>query len=192
MYLPELPLNNPMYWVALVASAILLALTLFLKLDHTDDWMNRLRRSLLPIFHRIGQSIGDLYAVRPVGQKEFAMLLGLGPDLTEKRLEKLGLEPNIASSLKETEDGRFEVGSFAYRESIHPLIPNFLAIRQIHVMVFNAQEGTELYVHGEYSSILPIVGLLHYRGITYSDTEGIEKFTEMWTNQYGTDEIIRS
>lgn len=96
-------------------------------------------------------------------------------------LERVGYAQNILSGLKyrppnvdpnTSTQVEFESGSMAFRESKSDVVPDFLALRQVHVFWFDNGDGTvDVYAHEEYSSANPLVAWQHYRG----KTQDIEK-----------------
>jgi hypothetical protein len=69
------------------------------------------------------------------------------------------VNPNTSSQV------RFENGSMVFRESKSSLVPDTLAIRQVHVFWFDNGDGSvDVYSHEEYSSLNPLVTWKHYRG----------------------------
>jgi len=71
------------------------------------------------------------------------------------------INPNTSDQVE------FEAGSMAYRESKSDLLPDALALRQVHVFWFDNGDGTiDVYAHEEYSSLNPVVAWRHYRGVT--------------------------
>ena len=95
--------------------------------------------------------------------------------------EKAGYVQCILSGLKyrppsadpNVDDVEFERGSMAYRESKSDLVPDALALRQVHAFWFENEDGTtDIYAHEEYSSLNPLVAWRHYKAVTQNYEKG--------------------
>lgn len=187
MTVDTLPVFDLMYWVAFLASAVLLYLTMKVRLGAGDDWINRIRRILLPVGDTIARQ-HNLYATSQVDEDDYACTIMKSTDWVEERIENMGASRNFASSLKHTESGKYEVSSWAFRKSSR--LPNILAVRQTHVILFEDEDGnTRVYAHEEFNSLLPIVGLWHYRGKTKNVRKGIQSFLKQWKRNYGNQSL---
>lgn len=80
------------------------------------------------------------------------------------------IDPNKSSQVE------FESGSMAFRESKSDLLPDALALRQVHVFWFDNGDGSvDVYAHEEYSSLNPLVAWKHYRAKTQNAELGKER-----------------
>lgn len=67
----------------------------------------------------------------------------------------------------------YEAGSMVFRESKSDVVPDALAVRQVHVFWFeNGNGNIDVYAHEEYSSLNPLFAWQHYRGITQNSEKG--------------------
>lgn len=93
------------------------------------------------------------------------------------------INPNTSDQVE------FEAGSMAYRESKSDLLPDALALRQVHVFWFDNGDGSvDVYAHEEYSSLNPIVAWRHYRGVTQDAELGNEEVLTVLENAEETPE----
>lgn len=136
------------------------------------DFWNYGRRLLLPLLNRLARRRGLGYASYALGEDEFVGTVDASIDEVELALEDAGFERMPLSALKETPDGRVERGSWAYRESP-------LAERQLHVMLFEAADGVDLYAHDEFNAFHPAHALKHYRGVDLDPDAGERQLREM-------------
>jgi len=144
----------------------------YLGADENKYW-NALRVSLL--------SSGDGYVRRKTNfaltntasQEELVGTLDMTSDEFAHALQKAGYLQGVLSGLKDRSNGDYESGSMVYRESKMDLLPDALALRQVHVFWFENDDGTiEVYAHEEYSSLNPLVSVQHYRAITQNAEKG--------------------
>lgn len=171
---------TPKYLIVTITSAVLLYLSVSTHITHRDDWINNLRRVVFPKLDDYLEE-HDLFAVKQLNEKELAISSKFGYNHIEKVLEtNLGFTRNIASSLKVTPDGVKARSSWALRESSYSFIPDYLALRQLHVTLVETDTGTDIYAHEEYSSINPLVAWYHIVGKTTSDERGVNQFKEIW------------
>lgn len=180
---------DPLFILAASISLKLLLISIWLFPFPNDNPFNWFRRKTLPLAERVGADVDWLYVESNVTDRRLAAVLSLEPSKVEDKLTDIGFIPNIASSIKRNGHGNLEVGSFAYRESDKWYIPNILALKQLHVIVFRHPEGSQVYAHQEYNSLRPDVALKHYRGEKLES--GTQKFREIWLGHYGSEYIER-
>jgi|AntDeeMetagen134_2_1112570.scaffolds.fasta_scaffold16246_1 hypothetical protein len=135
-------------------------------------WWNPLRRLFLPALNRLARRRGFGYASYALSEEEFVETVDASISEVEATLWEFGFTRMPLSALKETPDGRIEQGSWAYRDGP-------LADRQLHVMLFEADGGVDLYVHDEYNAFNPQVALKHYRGVDLDPQAGKEQLREI-------------
>lgn len=129
-------------------------------------WWERLRRTGSRLFGRVDDDGGP----RPITDGEFAGTLDCDLGTAERRLYQDGFVRNPMARLK-TREGTPEDGSWVYRES--PLAPT-----QLHLMLFETGERTDVYAHTELSSVNPLCGPAHFRGEGQSVRLGVERARE--------------
>mgnify|MGYP007047127219 CR=1 FL=1 len=77
----------------------------------------------------------------------------------------------------------FESGSMAFRESKSDVLPDALALRQVHVFWFDNRDGSvNVYAHEEYSSLNPLVAWRHYQAVTQDAELGKEEVRKVLQN----------
>lgn len=130
-------------------------------------WWESLRRSVSIVLGRVFDARAG---PRPITAGEYAGTLPLSLAETERLLWRAGFVRNPFSRLKRR-DGEPELGSWVARDSP-------LARRQVHVMLFPAPGGVDVYAHEEYSSVHPLVGSSHFDGATQNVAIGVERARE--------------
>jgi hypothetical protein len=150
------------------------------------DYWEPLRTRLIPILDRALRSVGGYAEMESYG-REYAGTIHADPEQVEIMLYEQGYHRNPLSSLKTLAADKSHdasVGSWAYRESQHAVVPNCLALRQTHVTLYRQSgpdgQHTALYAHNEYSSINPFVAWLHYRGKGADVAAGVEQVREQF------------
>ncbi|MEF8782465.1 MAG: hypothetical protein V5A39_00980 [Haloarculaceae archaeon] len=126
-------------------------------------WWEPLRRSVSRL---LGTTLDERAGPRPITEGEYAGTLRMPLDEAETLLWQWGFLRCPLARLK-IRDGDPEVGSWAYRD--RPL-----ARRQLHVMLFEAADGVDVYAHEEPSSVHPFVGAEHFDGVTQNVARGVE------------------
>lgn len=87
------------------------------------------------------------------------------------------VNPNTSSQVT------FEAGSMAFRESKSDVLPDALALRQVHVFWFDNGDGSvNVYAHEEYSSLNPLVAWRHYQAVTQDAELGKEEVRKVLQN----------
>ena len=121
-----------------------------------DGW-EYVRRGVWPLLDRLAP--GTHYASYELTDRELVGLIDAPPEAVEQLLWEAGAVRQPLAALKTLPDGRKEVGSWAFRDSL-------LAERQTHVILFEGiLEGETLVAaHQEASPLLPWTALDHYRG----------------------------
>jgi len=95
-----------------------------------------------------------------------------------------GLKYRPRSADPRTGDASFEDGTMVFRESQTGVIPDFLALRQVHVWWFENEDGTcDLYAHEEYSSLNPLVAALHYKAVNWNVAKGKRIARQTFTDE---------
>lgn len=166
-------------WIA-IAAPLVAGVAMILWYGYAPDrlkgpratWWNTLRRVLLPMVNRLGHRHGLGYASYALSEEEFVGTADASISEVEAALWELGFERMPLSALKETPDGRIEQGSWAYRAGP-------LAERQLHVMLFEADGGLDLYAHDEFNAFHPRYALKHYRGVGLDPAAGETQLREM-------------
>lgn len=117
---------------------------------------------------------GELLGNVRLGSTEFAQVLedaGAAQGiLSGLKYRPPNIDPNKSSQVE------YEAGSMVFRESKSDVLPDALALRQVHVFWFDNGDGTlDVYAHEEYSSLNPLVAWRHYRGKTQDAELGKEE-----------------
>jgi hypothetical protein len=112
---------------------------------------------------------------------EFAQLLEnagyLQGVLSGLKYRPTNIDPNTSNQVS------FEDGSMVYRESKSSLVPDALAVRQVHVYWFDNGDGSvDIYAHEEYSSLNPLVAWKHYMAETQNAELGKERLQTILQN----------
>jgi len=173
--LEHLPDEWIVYAAPAVAAVALLGWYGYLPDRHKGaraDWWNYGRRLLLPLLNRLARRHGLGYAGYDLPEEEFVGRVDATVDEVEIGLDDVGFERMPLAALKETADGRVERGSWAFREGP-------LADRQLHVMLFVGDGGTDIYAHDEYNAFHPRYALRHYRGVGLDAEVGEQRLREM-------------
>ena len=166
-----------------VASLALLAVAVYIghrrRLGPTADWVEVVRATTLPIIDPvIERAVGGAGSQYKLLEREYAGTIAASPEKAERILWEVGCRRNLMAALKTTES-REETGSWVYRG------PEVGSEMQLHVMLFEAEQGTDVYAHREFSSALrwlwtdPTVLRKHYGAAHYSWTEGEELVHEL-------------
>lgn len=126
-------------------------------------WWEPLRRSVSRL---LGATLDERAGPRPIAEGEYAGTLRMSLEEAEQLLWQWGFLRSPFARLK-VRDGDPELGSWVYRD--RPL-----ARRQLHVMLFEGEEGIDVYAHEEPSSVHPFVGAEHFDGATQNVARGVE------------------
>ncbi|WP_302081412.1 hypothetical protein [Salinibaculum rarum] len=118
----------------------------------------------------LGAALDERAGPRPITGGEFAGTLHRSHDEAERLLWTWGFVRSPFARLK-TRDGQAELGSWVYRDSP-------LARRQVHVMLFPAPSGVDVYAHEEPSSVHPLVGAEHFDGQEQHIAKGVRVVRE--------------
>lgn len=132
------------------------------------DWWETLRRVGLPLLDRVARRRlpGDHYAAYELREREIVGVIDRPPEAVEQLLWDAGARRMPLAALKSLPDGRVEVGSWAFRESL-------LARHQTHPILFPAGEGRTLVAaHREANALNPWTAWDHYRGVGLSAEAG--------------------
>jgi len=144
----------------------------YLGADENKYW-NAARRRLLAGGDSYVRKKTNFALTNTASQEELVGTLDMSSDEFAHALQKAGYLQGVLSGLKERSNGDYESGSMVYRESKMDLLPDALALRQVHVFWFENDDGTiEVYAHEEYSSLNPLVSVQHYRAITQNPEKG--------------------
>lgn len=162
-----------------------------------DDYWPWIRGIVLPILDQIGSKYG-FYAAGPMGGNEFAGIVDMDPEQFERRLERMGYYRNPLSAYKESPQGWESDGSWAKRTGkmrglgdrlrkkgldhvpiLETYVARFLqafgdvfAVYQIHITMFNREDGIHIYAHHEFNSLNPITAFPHYTAVKFNPKKG--------------------
>jgi hypothetical protein len=161
----------------IAAAAVAVAVTVYAgtryRLGPAHDWVEIVRAVCLPILDPIIERwVGGVGAAYEIDESELAARVDAGPEAVERWLWEHDSRRNPASAFKNLPDGREMVGAWAYRG---PEVPEK---KQLDIMLFEADGGTDVAAHIEFSSALtwllkdPTVLIRHYRGAEYDPAAG--------------------
>lgn len=135
-------------------------------LGPTADYWELIRRYGLPI---LGKRLPDtIYTTGNVSEAQFVVRTDLDPEQVEEYLWNSGAKRMPLAAYKSLPDGRESVGSWAYRDSL-------LADEQLHITLFEAEEGTGIYAHAEPSAINPLTAYRHFASDHVDAKGGVEQ-----------------
>ena len=130
------------------------------------DGYNAVRQRLLPAIHSTLDLLIGGYALSDTPSEEYVATLHCSETRVETLLADLGFSRNTVASLKIRTDGDVSDGSWVFRKSL-------LAPYQLHAILHEDEDGTQLYAHWEYSSIRH--PYRHYTAREYSAEKGVTK-----------------
>jgi hypothetical protein len=156
----------------------------YLGADENAYW-NAFRRALLSAGDSTVRQKTDFALTNAALDEELVGRVQLTSSELAHVFEGAGAAQGILSGLKyrppnvnpnKSNQVEFEAGSMVFRESKSDMLPDALALRQIHVFWFDKGDGTlDVYAHEEYSSLNPLVAWRHYRGVGQDADAGIAK-----------------
>lgn len=160
----------------------------YLGADENAYW-NAFRRALLSAGDSTVRQKTDFALTNAALDEELVGNVRLSSSELAHIFEDAGAAQCILSGLKyrpsninpnTSTQTEFEAGSMAFRESKSDILPDALALRQVHVFWFDNEDGTlDVYAHEEYSSLNPIVAWRHYRGVTQDAELGKEEIRKV-------------
>ena len=129
---------------------------------------NPIRRLLVPVVDQLlDEHGGDLdYASYELDNSEHAARVEADVVAVGDALADAGYKRMPLAALKTLPDGRVEAASWARRSSL-------LARRQTHVILFEADNGVDIYAHEEPNALNPLTAWRHYRGVGYDPAAGV-------------------
>ncbi|WP_128226059.1 hypothetical protein [Halobacteriaceae bacterium SHR40] len=130
-------------------------------------WWESVRRRISRLAGRLDAQAGP----RPIAASEYAGSLDLSLHETEALLWADGFIRNPIARLK-VRSGTPVAGSWVSRES--PLAP-----LQLHLMLFEGEDGTDVYAHQELSSVNPLCAADHFTGQGQSVAAGVSRAREL-------------
>lgn len=140
----------------------------YLGADENKYW-NALRRAALGGFDQYVRNNSTFALTNRAKSTEYFATVNMSSQGVAVLFENAGYVQGVLAGLKTRErDGEteYEAGSMVYRESRSDLLPDALAVYQVHVFWFDNGDGTcDLYAHYEYSSANPLVAWPHYRAV---------------------------
>lgn len=126
-----------------------------------SESLNKARRLVWPLIHRLLKSISDGYAITNTTEDEYVATFLESQEELEDRLPELKFHRTPIASLKIRLDGNVSDGSWMRRDST-------LAAEQLHVVLHEVKnrEAVDVYAHSEDNWIRH--PLLHLRKRNYS------------------------
>lgn len=129
---------------------------------HRHDYIEPLRRRLLPLLHGFLSLLG-LYSVTDVTERQYVATVEFVEPQLELYLHHLGFYRNPLSALKRHPDGRVSQGSWFY------LPDGLLSTRQYHLTLLDGETGVDCYLHEEVFWGHDPVAHLDATDVTYPD-----------------------
>lgn len=143
-----------------------------------SDPLNGVRRRVLPLLDGLFGRLFDGYAEVTETETEYAGTLYLPLDTVEAVLtQDLGFQRNAGAALEVRIDGDVSDGSWVWRESS-------LSDWQLHVILHESGDSTEVYGHWEHSPITH--PLKHYRMKEYQPETGVAMI-RTWLREHRSD-----
>jgi len=135
-----------------------------------------IRRLVVPVLNWAAKRYlgSDWYATSQRDRDEHVASVDLAPDELLDDLEAAGYEPQPLASLSVDWAGRMEVASWCryYGPKPFPAAPYWLRERQVHVRLFETDEGTALAAHAETNPWRADRWQDHYRSESIDVQEG--------------------
>ena len=160
----------------------------YLGADENKLW-NNFRRGLLLSLNDLVQRETPFKLTNNAKESETVGTVDRSSQEVASLFESGGFLQGVLSGLKgRVRDGEdeWEDGSMVYREAKSDLIPDALALYQLHVFWFENDDGTtDVYAHYEYSSLNPLVAWKHYRAVGQDAEEGVRRVKSMFPTLEG-------
>jgi hypothetical protein len=129
------------------------------------DFWELIRRYGLPL---LGKRLPDrIYTTGNVTESQFVVRTDKSPEQVEEVLWANGYKRMPLAAFKSLPDGRKSVGSWAYRDGP-------LSDKQLHITLFEAENGTGVYAHLEPSAINPLTAYAHFASDEVDARAGVE------------------
>lgn len=167
--------NGP---AAVLVAALVVGLTVAAgtryRLGPDSDWVEVARAVFLPVLDPvIERVVGGVGSTYELSERELVGVIDAGPEGVETLLWEAGCRRNVLSASKTLPDGRRQIGAWVIRD------PAVVGTKmQVDIMLFEAETGTLVAAHREFSSALrwlfedPEVLVDHYEGTTYDPEAG--------------------
>ncbi|UBF22617.1 hypothetical protein HRTV-25_gp36 [Halorubrum tailed virus 25] len=147
----------------------------YLGAEENKYW-NALRRTVLAGLDPYVQKNTQFALTNRAHPEEFVTTVDMSPQAVAETFEAAGFVQGVISGLKDRgpkDEPDYEVGSMVFREARSDLVPDCLALYQVHVFWFENADGTcDVYAHHEYSSLNPLVAWQHYRAVGQDPVRG--------------------
>lgn len=160
----------------------------YLGADENPFW-NTVRKVLLSSGDSVVRTKLGIALTNPARDEESVGAIRRSSQEFAELLESNGYAQGVLSGLKyrppdidpnKSNYVSYESGSMVFRESKSDLVPDALALRQVHVYWFeNGNGNLDVYAHEEYSSLNPLVAWKHYRGVTQDAQKGTESLRKL-------------
>lgn len=156
-------------------------------MGHKSDWVESVRRTLFPLFHRLLEPIG-LYGTGRVYDNQYVTTYHqqnyVKYPTAEEELEaifhKIGIERNTVASYKIHDDGRTSEGSW---RATHPdYVEDGM---QIHITLFRPHNSglDEIDVYAHYEDDYEHRPISHIREKNFSASEGVRRAKRLLRNK---------
>lgn len=152
----------------------------YLTAKYVPVW-TRIRRTVLATGESYVRNKTNFALTNPAPDSHKVGRVDYSPQELADHFGERGYYQSVASGLKyrprsadpRTGAASFEDGTMVFRESKTGVVPDALALRQVHVWWFDNGDGTcDLYAHEEYSSLNPLVATLHYKAVNWNVAKG--------------------
>jgi len=154
----------------------------YLGAGENGAW-NNIRRTVLGGLDKYVRDNSTFALTNSAHPGEFVATVNQTSQEFAQVLESEGYLQGVLSGLKTREISGttdYEAGSMVFREAKSDLIPDALALYQVHVFWFENEDGTlDVYAHHEYSSLNPLVAWKHYRAVGQDPARGVERVREL-------------
>jgi len=153
----------------------------YLGAEENKYW-NSARRTIITTANPIVEKKTPFTLTNSPSKEEFVGSYSVNSLRLAEALFSVGYVQGVLSGLKIDSDEaqtasrpKYESGSMVFRESRSDLIPDALALRQVHVFWFERDGSVDVYAHEEYSSLNPLVSWKHYRAISQNADKGVKR-----------------
>lgn len=147
----------------------------YLGAEENKYW-NALRRTVLAGADPYVRKNSPFALTNRAKTVEFVARVEMDSQEVAETFERAGFVQGVVSGLKDRGpegEPEYEAGSMVFREARSDLVPDALALYQIHVFWFENEDGTcDVYAHHEYSSLNPLVSIQHYKAVGQDPVAG--------------------
>lgn len=166
-------------------------------MGHKQDWIERVRRAIIPKLGYITQLVedvtgADLYVQSETHQNQFVGRVPLDEESFEKELDTMGFERNPLASLKHLRSDQTNAEEGSWRKVGFDDEPAM----QLHIVLYDSnhidnqyEDYTYVYAHWEYR--WDTDPLKHYRGDNFNAGEGVRRMKKYLDEEGISYELVR-